>query len=186
MALVLRDSPRVTAILRKCYSHVEVADRERNRGTGVTNLKRLFGRPDDLRVVVEALAATVGRADALASADTGGAPLAAVVAYQLGLPAVFVREVPKEHLLSYGGDPATNHPRLAGERLRPGSTIHLIDDLVHSGETLGRAARTLREAELEVRLASCLLIAPETTGWPDNVATAGIDEITAMTTTLKL
>ena len=95
MSLVLRDSPRVTGILRKCYSHVEVSDRDRNRGVGVTNLKRLFGRPDDLRVVVEALGATVGRADALASADTGGAPLAAVVAYQLGLPAVFVREVPR-------------------------------------------------------------------------------------------
>jgi len=186
MPLVLRDSPRVTGILRKCYSHVEVADRNRNRGIGVTNLKRLFGRPDDLRVVVEALASTIGRADALASAETGGAPLAAVVAYQLGLPAVFVREVPKEHFLSYGGDPATNHPRLAGERLRPGSTVHLIDDLVHSGETLASAARTLREADLVVQLASCLLIAPETAGSPDNVGAAGIAEITAMTTTLKL
>ena len=113
MALALRDSPRVTGILRKCYSHVEVADRDRNRGIGVTNLKRLFGRPDDLRVVVEALASTVGRADALASADTGGAPPAAVSAYQLGLPAVFIREVLKEHFLTYGADPATNHPRLA-------------------------------------------------------------------------
>ena len=186
MPLALRDSPRVTGILRRCYSHVEVADRDRNRGIGVTNLKRLFGRPDDLRVVVEALASTVGRADALASADTGGAPLAAVVAYQLGLPAVFVRETPKEHFLSYGGDPATNHPRLAGERLRPGTTVHLIDDLIHSGETLASAARTLREAELTVGFASCLLIAPPTAGWPDNLATAGIDEITALTTTLKL
>ena len=186
MSLALRDSPRVTGILRKCYSHVEVSDRDRNRGVGVTNLKRLFGRPDDLRIVVEALAATVGRADALASADTGGAPLAAVVAYELGLPAVFIREIPKEHLLSYGGDPATNNPRLAGERLPPGSTVHLIDDLVHTGATLASAARTLREAELVVRLASCLLIAPETAGWPENIAAAGIDEITALTTTLKL
>ena len=185
MPLVLRDSPRVTGILRKCYSHVEVADRDRNRGMGVTNLKRLFGRPDDLRVVVDALGTTIGRADALASADTGGAPLAAVVAF-LGLPAVFVREVPKEYLLSDGGDPATNHPRLAGERLPPGSTVHLIDDLVHTGETLASAARTLREADLVVEHASCLLIAPATAGWPDNVATAGIGEITALTTTLKL
>ena len=78
----------------------------------------------------------------MASADTGSAPLAAVVAYELGLPSVFVRDLPKRHLLSYGGDPATNDPRLFGERLRPGSTVHVIDDLVYSGAEpgLGRAA----------------------------------------------
>jgi hypothetical protein len=82
MPLALRDTPRLTAILHKCYSHVEVADRDRdrNRGIGVTKLKRVFGRPDHLRVLVDALAATVLRADAIASADTGSAPLAAVVA----------------------------------------------------------------------------------------------------------
>jgi adenine/guanine phosphoribosyltransferase-like PRPP-binding protein len=186
MSLVVRDSPSVTRILAKCYSHVEVADRDRNRGIGVTNLKRLFGRPDELRVVVDALCATVGDADAISSADTGSAPLAAVVAYQLRLPAVFMRETPKEYFLSYGGDPATNHPRLSGERLAPGSTVHLIDDLVHTGVTLATAAKTLREAQLAVTVASCLLVAPAHAGWPDAVATAGIDEITALATTTQL
>ena len=186
MALVLRDTPRVTGILRTCYSHVEVADRNRNRGIGVTNLKRLFGRPDELRVVVDALGSTIGNADAVASADTGGAPLAAVVAYHLRLPAVFVREVPKDYLLSYGGDPVSNHPSLSGERLKPGSTVHLIDDLVHTGGTLASAARTLREAELVVTVASCLLVAPAHAGWPDAVATGGIDELTALATTTQL
>ena len=129
MPLALRDTPRLTAILRKCYSHVEVADRDRNRGIGVTNLKRVFGRPDD---------------------------------------------------------PATNHERLAGERLRPGSTVHVIDDLVHTGATLASAAKTLREAELSVTRASCLLVAPARAGWPDALATAGIDEITALATTTQL
>jgi hypothetical protein len=51
----------VIRILRRCYSHVEVADREGNRALGVTNLKRVFGRPRELRVLVDALAATSAR-----------------------------------------------------------------------------------------------------------------------------
>ena len=172
MSLDLHGSPRLTEILRRCYSHVEVADRARNRAMGVTNLKRIFGRPDELRVLVDALAATIGDVGAIASADTGSAPLAAVVAYRLELPSVFVRELPE--------DP------LAGERIPPGSRVHVIDDLVHSGETLASAARTLREAELVVSTASCLLIAPPTTGWPDRIAAAGVDQITALATTTQL
>ena len=172
---------RVTEILRGCYSHVEVAGRDGSRGVGVTNLKRVFGRPSELRVLVEALAATVGEVDAIASVDTGSAPLAAVVAYQLGLPAVFVRDAPKTHLLSYGGD-----PRLAGERLAPGSTVHVIDDLVHSGASLASAARALREAGLVVRSASCLLVAPPTTEWPGTVAAAGITDFSALAETAQL
>ena len=153
---------------------------------GVTNLKRVFGRPSELRVLVEALGATVGEVDAIASVDTGSAPLAAVVAYQLGLPAVFVRDAPKTHLLSYGGDPATNDPRLSGERLLPGSSVHVIDDLVHSGASLASAVRALREAGLVVSRASCLLVAPPTTEWPGTVAAAGITDFTALAETAQL
>jgi orotate phosphoribosyltransferase len=165
---------RVTEILRACYSHVEVAGRDGSRGVGVTNLKRIFGRPLELRVVVEALAATVRNADAIASSDTGSSPLAAVVAYQLGLPAVFVRDAP------------TNQPRVTGERLRPGSRVHVIDDLVYSGRSMASAARLLREAGIDVRGASCLLVAPETTGWQATLAAAGIDRLHSLATTNEL
>jgi adenine/guanine phosphoribosyltransferase-like PRPP-binding protein len=177
---------RVTEILRACYSHVEVAGRDGSRGVGVTNLKRVWGRPPDLRILVAALGRTVADVDAVSSADTGSAPLAAVVGYELGLASVFVREVPKEHLLSYGGDPATNDPRLFGERLRPGSTVHVIDDLVHSGQSLAAAVRLLRGAGLEVRGASCLLVAPETTGWRETLAAAGIERLESLATTAEL
>jgi orotate phosphoribosyltransferase len=179
-------SDRVTEILRACYGHVEVAGRSGARGVGVTNLKRLFGRPRDLHVVVEAVAATVGDAEAVASSDTGSSPLAAVVAYELSLPAVFVRDAPKEHHLSYGGDPATNHPRLSGERLRRNTRVHMIDDLVHSGQSMASAARLLREAGLDVRRASCLLVAPETTGWRGTLAAAGVERLEALATTAEL
>jgi adenine/guanine phosphoribosyltransferase-like PRPP-binding protein len=185
-AIILQRSPAVTDILRRCYSHVEALDRQGNPGLGVTNLKRVFGRPSELRVLVEAIAATVHQADAIASVDTGSAPLAAVVAYHLWLPAVFVRATPKRHFLSYGGDPATNHPLLAGERLALGSTVHLIDDLVHSGATLASAATTLREAGLVVRAASCLLTAPPAEAGPGIIAAAGIQQLSALAVTTDL
>jgi adenine/guanine phosphoribosyltransferase-like PRPP-binding protein len=185
-SIVLQGSPLVTDILRRCYSHVEVLDRQGNLGIGVTNLKRVFGRPAELRVLVEAIATTVEQAHAIASVDTGSAPLAAVVAYHLSLPAVFVRATPKEHFLSYGGDPATNHPQLSGERLAPGSTVHLVDDLVHSGATLASAATTLREAGLVVRAASCLLAAPPSGSWPDTIAAAGIEQLSMLAVTSDL
>jgi adenine/guanine phosphoribosyltransferase-like PRPP-binding protein len=166
MSLVVHGGPRLTEILRRCDSHVEVADRARNRAMGVTNLKRIFGRPDELRILVDALAATVGDVGAIASADTGSAPLAAVVAYRLELPSVFIGEVPRD--------------------MPPGSSVHVIDDLVHSGETLASAARTLRQAGLVVSAASCLLIAPPTTGWPDTLEAAGVRHIGALATTTQL
>jgi adenine/guanine phosphoribosyltransferase-like PRPP-binding protein len=184
-SISVRSSAPVTEILRGCYSHVEVADRHGNRGVGVTNLKRVFGRPGELRLLVEALAATVDEADAIASVDAGSAPLAALVAYHLSLPAVFVRGTPKEYFLSYGGDPATNNSRLSGERLEPGSTVHLVDDLVHSGATLASASRVLREADLVVCAASCLLVAPPE-GWSAVVGAAGIAQVTSLAMTTEL
>jgi adenine/guanine phosphoribosyltransferase-like PRPP-binding protein len=185
-AIILHRIPPVSDILRRCYSHVEARDRQGNPGLGVTNLKRVFGRPSELRVLVEAIAAMVQHADAIASVDAGSAPLAAVVAYQLSLPAVFLRATPKHHFLSYGGDPATNHPLLAGERLAPGSTVHLIDDLVHSGATLASAANTLHEAGLVVRAATCLLTAPPDESWLDTIAAAGIEQLSALAVTTDL
>jgi orotate phosphoribosyltransferase len=159
----------VTDILRSCYSHVEVAGRSGARGVGVTNLKRLFGRPRELRLVIEALAATVGDVEAVASSDTGSSPLTAVVAFELSLPAVFVGET-----------------AVSGERLRPGTKVHLIDDLVHSGQSMASAARLLREAGLDVRGASCMLVAPETTGWRGTLAAAGLDRLDALAMTTEL
>jgi orotate phosphoribosyltransferase len=91
---VLHDQA-VEAIVRRCYSDVEVPGRDGQLGRGFTNLKRIFGWPADLRLVVDALAATVANARAVASADSGSAPLAALVACATSLPAVFVRTEPK-------------------------------------------------------------------------------------------
>jgi adenine/guanine phosphoribosyltransferase-like PRPP-binding protein len=152
--------PLLAGIVRRCYSNVELRDRTGKVGRGYTNLKRIFGWPTDLRTVVDALAATVGSAEAVASTDTGSAPLVALVAYRLNLPAVFVRSDSKDYFLSYGGDPETNEPRLSGERLAEGTAVHVIDDFVYSGATLASAVQTLRRVGLTVETATALLGSP--------------------------
>jgi orotate phosphoribosyltransferase len=130
------DDPVIKALVTRCYSDIELRDRAGDVGRGYTNLKRIFGWPNDLAAVVDSLAATVGSNEAVASTDTGSAPLAALVAYKLRLPAVFVRSDAKDYFLSYGGDPATNDPRVSGERLPDGTRAHVIDDFVHSAARL--------------------------------------------------
>ena len=75
---------------------------------------------------------------------------------------------------------------LSGERLRAGTKGHLIDDLVHSGQSVASAARLLREAGLDVRGSSCMLVAAETTGWRGTLAAAGIDRLDALAMTTEL
>jgi orotate phosphoribosyltransferase len=163
----VRNDKRVAELVRGCFSDVEVVDPQGNLGRGFTNLKRIFGSPDAVRVAVDALAGTVRDAGAVASADWGSAPLAALVGYRLALPTIFVRSEPKPYFLSYGGDPSQNHPRLAGERLSAGTPVHVIEDFVHSGATLASAVEALREAGLVVQSASSLLASP-----PVELATA--------------
>ena len=151
---VAKDDPAIAAIVRRCYSDVELRDRKGHVGRGYTNLKRIFGWPTDLETVVNALAATVGSAEAVASTDTGSAPLAALVASRLHLPAVFVRSDSKDYFLSYGDDPDANDPLLSGERLRTGTSVHVIDDFVYSGESLAAAIRVLRRVGLSVERAA--------------------------------
>ena len=161
---VAKDDPAIAAIVRRCYSDVELRDREGHVGRGYTNLKRIFGWPNDLETVVNALVATVGAsAEAVASTDTGSAPLAALVAYRLRLPAVFVRSDSKDYFLSYGGDPDANDPQLSGERLRTGTSVHVIDDFVYSGESLASAIQVLRRVGMNVEEATALLGSPPET-----------------------
>jgi hypothetical protein len=122
--ITLLDDPALAAIVRRCYTDAEFVDQAGTLGRGYTNLKRIFGSPADVRAVVDALASTVGAAEAVASADTGSAPLAALVAYERSLPAVFVRISPKEDFLSYGGDPETTIPgsSASGSRRERSST----------------------------------------------------------------
>jgi adenine/guanine phosphoribosyltransferase-like PRPP-binding protein len=185
LRVTIGNDPTIRQLLASYYSHVEVLDRAGNRGVGVTNLKRMFGYPDELRLLVTALAGFVTQADAIAAADSGAAPLTAALAFRLAMPAVFVRSTPKTHFLSYGGDPQSNHPLLSGEQLPGGSRVVIIDDLLHSGATVISAAKTLGEVDVVGSAVSCMLAAPPD-GWRERLQQAGFESVSALALTTDL
>jgi adenine/guanine phosphoribosyltransferase-like PRPP-binding protein len=142
--------PAMAGIVTRCASDgFELRDREGRTGRGFTNLKRMLGRPADFAFVVGQLARTVPSGHAVAACDEGAWALVGAIALHLGVPAVLVRRVPKTYFVSYGDDPAAGDGRLAGERLRPGTPIHLVDDLVFSGQTVRSARDALRLVGLD-------------------------------------
>jgi adenine/guanine phosphoribosyltransferase-like PRPP-binding protein len=185
MRVSIGTDPTVHRLLARYHSAVEVVDRAGTPGVGVTNLKRMFGQPAELRVLVRALGASLLDAEALAAADTGAAPLTAALAFHVGLPAVFVRSTAKTHFLSYGGEPDHNHPRLSGERLSAGTNVVIVDDLLHSGQTVVAAAQTLREVDASVSSAACLLAAPPA-AWQTRLGGAGFQTVDALALTTDL
>ncbi|MGH3165928.1 MAG: hypothetical protein ACRDN0_08540, partial [Trebonia sp.] len=152
------DPPAIADVVMRCASNgVELRDREGRVGRGFTNLKRILGRPADFAFVVGQLARTVPAGHAVAACDEGAWALTGAVALNLGVPAILVRRVPKTYFISYGDDPAIGDGRLAGERLPPGTPVHLIDDLVFSGQTLRSAREALGTAGLDARTASAIV-----------------------------
>jgi orotate phosphoribosyltransferase len=125
---------------------------------GSVNIRRLYGHPADFRVVVRAMAGTVPSATgAIGSADVDSIPLATAVAWTLGLPAVYVRDEPRQHLVSYGEVAAPDGESLIGERLEPETVVHVLDDRVTTGETAERAVALYRGAGLVVDEMSVVL-----------------------------
>ena len=100
--------------------------------------------------------------------------------HRLGVPAVLVRRTPKTYFVSYGDDPKIGDGRLAGERLPPGTPIHLIDDLVFAGHTLRAARDALNLVGLDGTTASAILWTYRADLAKDELAAAGITEITSL------
>ncbi|HEY6785746.1 MAG TPA: phosphoribosyltransferase family protein [Trebonia sp.] len=173
--------PAIADIVMRCASDdFEVRDREGRTGRGFTNLKRILGRPADFAFVVDQLARTVPPGHAVAACDEGAWALAGAIALTLGTPAVLVRRVPKAYFVSYGDDPAIGDGRLAGERLPPGTPVHLVDDLVFSGQTLRSAREALRLVGLDATTASAILWTRRADAATEELATAGMTSITCL------
>jgi adenine/guanine phosphoribosyltransferase-like PRPP-binding protein len=132
-------------------------DRAGRIGRGFTNLKRILGRPAEFAAVTELLAKTVPEGHAIAGCDEGSWALVGAMALRLHAPVVLVRRTPKNYFVSYGHDPTLGDGRLAGEQLAPGTPIHLVDDLIYSGETLCAALDALRSVDLDGTTASAIV-----------------------------
>jgi orotate phosphoribosyltransferase len=129
--------------------------------------KYLFStRPDLLRALGAAIAAAVREHDPeavrIAAPELGAVPLAAAAALELELPFVIVRSKAKE----YGTANRIEGAFEAGER------VCLVEDVVTAGGAALEAVEALREAELLVSTAICVVDREE--GGADALARAAV------------
>jgi orotate phosphoribosyltransferase len=124
-----------------------------------TDPQLLAGLGRELAALVAGLGAP---AELLAGPELGAVPLAAVTSIETGLPFVIVRKAAKE----YG----------TGNRLEgvfdPGMRVCVVEDVVTSGGALLSAVEALREADLHVSAAICVVDREE--GGAEAIAAAGI------------
>ncbi|MFC9067170.1 MULTISPECIES: orotate phosphoribosyltransferase [Streptomyces] len=112
---------------------------------------RLAADPQLLHDVADAMAALVPEdAEALAGVELGGVPLVVALSAATGLPAAFLRRVPKR----YGSRRQVEGAAVEGRR------IVLVDDVVRSGGQLLAMSRMLRVAGAPVADALCVLERP--------------------------
>lgn len=180
MQLGVVGGPVVEDIVLRCVCDTEIPDREGHLGRGFTNLKRLLGYPDDFALVVDELAATVPPRHAVAGCDEGSWALAGALALRLRVPTVLVRRTPKTYFVSYGDDPTAADGRLVGERLPSGTQVHLVDDLVYSGDTLRSAIKVLRSVGLTSTTASAILWTIRADAAIPELSTAGLQSVTCL------
>jgi len=89
----------------------------------------------------EAVIEHYGKPDVIAGVATGGIPQGALVAEELGVPFIYVRDKAKEHGM---GNQIEGY-------FEPGQKVVVIEDLISTGGSSLKAVERLREADLEVK-----------------------------------
>jgi len=107
--------------------------------------------------------------DRIAGIATAGIPLAALVAYKLRKPFLYVRK----------GERAHGTQRLVEGKVKPGDTVLLLDDVVTTGGNLLRGIRALRERGAKV--AHALVLVDREQGAKENLEAAGVKIISILT-----
>ena len=102
------------------------------------DLKRIYSNPDLFRRVIDAYIETLGKYgvefDVVAGVETGGIPIAAVIAYKLSKPMVYVRSRKK----SFGTG------RVVEGSVEEGARVLVVDDVATTGGSLAHAAESIR------------------------------------------
>jgi orotate phosphoribosyltransferase len=70
--------------------------------------------------------------------------------------------------------------RLVGERLAPGTRIHVVDDLVYSGTTLCAAGDAFRRVDLSCTTASAILWTRRAEAAKAELEACGLEQVTCL------
>lgn len=127
------------------------------------DVRRLYSHPREARVIASELAKAVSElgCEIVAGVETGGIPLAAMVAFILEKPLIYVRKKPKEH---------GTQKLIEGDDVR-GLAI-LIDDVATTGSSLLSAVNVLREADFQVD--NALVVVDREEGASQRLASVGV------------
>ena len=131
--------------------------------------------PDAFKFICDAYAWAIerelglGAFERIAGVPTSGIPFAAVVAFRLEKPFLYVRKEVKLH----------GRERRVEGVLAPGDRVILLDDLITTGKTLSEAARAIRREGGEVEHAFVLIDREE--GGRETLAEAGVELHALMT-----
>ncbi len=153
-------------LLDRAYLEGDFVLRSGRRSRYYLDKYRFETDPVLLAGICRELAAMVSQhapdAELLAGPELGAVPLAAVTAIETSLPYLLVRKAAKE----YG-----TAKRLEGV-FEPGQRVCVVEDVVTSGGALLSAVEALREADLHVSAAICVVDREE--GGAEAIAAEGV------------
>ena len=155
-----------TRLLERAYLEGDFLLRSGRRSRYYLDKYRFETDPEILAGLGRELASLVREhapdAELLAGPELGAVPLAAVTSIEAGLPYLLVRKAVKEHGTA---------KRLEGV-FEPGQRVCVVEDVVTSGGALLSAVEALREANLDVSAAICVVDREE--GGAEAIAAAGV------------